>query len=80
MNEKKHLSSVAEYFRLTDRYELRFEFMDGRIRLRDGTPIILLGGVSTEEEKSSDAAIVVIADATEEEIEKLNAFVAELRK
>lgn len=78
MKWQKYGSSVEEYLQLTDRYELRFEYIDGVIRLRDGTPVLLLGG-ATANETSSEKAIVMIADATEEEVQQLAAFVSALR-
>lgn len=70
--------SIEEYLRLSDRYDLRLEYVDGKILTRDGTPVILLGGVTPE--KIPGSALVIISDATEEEIEQLAAFVASLRQ
>ncbi len=78
MNWEKYKVSVADYFRLTERYELRFEYMDGIICTKTGNPIILLGGVASEE-PSSEAALIVISDATQEEVAQVAAFVASLR-
>jgi len=78
MNWEKYGSSVEEYLQLDRRYEVRFEYYDGVIKLRDGTAVILLGGV-TANETASEKALVVIADVTEEELEQLAAFVSSLR-
>lgn len=69
--------SMEEYLRLSDRHDLRLEYIDGKISTRDGVPVILLGGVAPERVPGS--ALVMISDATKEEIEQLAAFVASLR-
>ncbi|MBV9231394.1 MAG: hypothetical protein JOZ18_18940 [Chloroflexi bacterium] len=76
---EKYESSVEDYLRLAENYEVRFEYWGGTIALGDGTPVILLGGVAPEG-KRPDTALVVISDATEEEVEQLAAFVASLRQ
>jgi len=70
--------SVEEYLRLSERYDLRLEYIDGEISTRDGAPVILLGGVAPE--KVPGSALVMISDATKQEIEQLAAFVASLRQ
>jgi hypothetical protein len=78
MSWEKYSSSVEEYLQLDNRFDVRFEYIDGLISLRDGTPVVLLGGATANEE-SSEKAMVVIVDATEEEVQKLAAFVSALR-
>ena len=78
MSWEKYLSSVEEYLLLDNRYDVRFDYIDGRSRLRDGTRVVLLGGPPAVE-RSPGKAMVVIADATQEEVEQLAAFVASLR-
>ena len=78
MSWEKYAASVEEYFALDNRYEVRFEYHGDTIALRDGTPVILLGGVAPAG-TLQETALVVISNATEEEVEKLAAFVASLR-
>jgi hypothetical protein len=78
MSWEKYASSVEEYLQLDNRYAVRFEYIDGTISLRDGTPVIQVGG-ATANETSSEKALVIIADATEEEVKQLAAFVSALR-
>jgi hypothetical protein len=75
----EHYKSPEDYHRLTDRYYLSFEMIDGNISLKDGTPVILLGGVAPEG-TLPETALVVISNATEEEVKQLKAFVASLRQ
>lgn len=79
MAQGKYEVDVEDYLRLTERYDVRFEYIDGQMSLRDGTPVILLGSVVTEGPASRNA-FVVIANATKEEIEQLAGFVASMRK
>lgn len=78
MSWERYGSSVEEYLQLDNRYDVRFEYRDGRISLRDGTPVILLGSIGPDE-PSPENALVVIANATEEEVKQLAAFIASLR-
>jgi hypothetical protein len=78
MSWKKYDSSVEDYLKLDDRYDVRFEYWNGSIRLRDGTPVILIGG-ATANEGVEQRALVVIADATEGEVERLVEVVGGLR-
>jgi hypothetical protein len=78
MNWEQYKSSVEEYLQLDNRYDVRFEYRDGTISLRDGTPVILIGGAPADK-TFPEKAMVVIADATEEEVKQLIAFVASLR-
>jgi hypothetical protein len=75
---KKYAVSIEEYFALTDGHEVRFEYLDGAIIMKDGTPVILLGGVA-QAGTPPETAWVVISNATEEEVEKLAAFITSLR-
>ncbi len=79
MSQETYEVSVQDYHRLTERYDVRFEYIDGQIFLRDGTPVILLGGVAPEE-TLSETALVVISNATEQEVEQIAAFVTSLRQ
>ena len=79
MTQRKYETNVEDYLRLTERYDVRIEYIDGRMFLRDGTPVILLGGIATEGQASRNP-FVLIANATKEEIDQLAAFVAILRK
>lgn len=78
MEWEKYAASVEEYLTLTERYEVRFEYYGDTIALKDGTPVILLGGVAPVG-TLPETALVVISNATEEEVEKLAEFVASLR-
>ncbi|GAC1356367.1 MAG: hypothetical protein NVSMB38_37840 [Ktedonobacteraceae bacterium] len=44
MAQEKYEVNVEDYRRLIERYDVRFEYIDGEMFLRDGTPVILLGG------------------------------------
>jgi len=79
MSWGKYKSSVEDYLRLSKRYDVRFEYIDGNISLRDGTPVILLGGVAPEE-TPPETALVIISNATEEEVEQLATYMASLRR
>ena len=79
MAQRKYETDVEDYLRLTERYEVRIEYIDGRMFLRDGTPVILLGDIVTEGTASRNA-FVMIANATKEEIAQLAAFVDAMRK
>jgi hypothetical protein len=78
MSWKKYAASIEEYFALGNRYEVHFEYLEDTIILKDGTPVILLGGVAPAG-TFPETALVVISNVTEEEVEKLAAFVASLR-
>ena len=45
--------------------------------VRDGTPVILLGGVSLEEARP-ETALVVMSNVTKEEVEQLAVCIASL--
>lgn len=79
MAQRKYEMDVEDYLRFVERYDVRFEYIDGQMYLRDGTPVILLGNVVTEGPASNNA-FVMIANATKEEVEQLAAFVASMRK
>ena len=48
MAQRKYEMAVEDYLRLTERYEVHIEYIDGRMVLHDGTPVILLGDIVTE--------------------------------
>ncbi len=71
--------AVENYLHFVERYEVRIEYIDGYMVFRDGTPVILLGGIDTEGPASRNP-FVLIANATKEEIAQLAEFVASMRK
>ena len=79
MAQRKYEMAVEDYLRLTERYEVHIEYIDGRMVLHDGTPVILLGDIVTEG-PASRRPFVLIANATREEIDQLAAFVDAMRK
>ena len=79
MAQRKYETNVEDYLRLTERYEVRIEYIDGRMVLRDGTPVILLGDIVTEG-PASRRPFVLIANTTREEIDQLAAFVDAMRE
>jgi hypothetical protein len=78
MAQRNYKMDVEDYLRFTERYEVRIEYIDGTMYLRDGTPVILLGDIITEG-PASRKPFVVIANATREEIDQLADFVASMR-
>jgi hypothetical protein len=75
---QKYAISGKEYFRLTDPYELRFELWDGVITLKSGNPVVWLER-NPLKEPDPENALMVISDLTEEDVDKIAAFVASLR-
>jgi hypothetical protein len=73
--------SVQDYFHLTDRYLLPLEYMDGQVMTRTGTPVVVLGGVPPEEQaqESAEKALILICEATQQEIEQIAALLHDLR-
>lgn len=78
MTWEKYGSSVEEYLQLDNRYDFRLEYIDEVISSRDGTPVILLGGL-TANKTALEKAIVMVCDMTEEEVKQLATFVVSLR-
>ncbi len=76
---EEYAVSVGEYHHLHERYNVGFEYIDGNISLRNGTPVLLLGGVAAEG-KRPDTAMALISDVTKEEARLLAAFIASLRR
>ena len=75
---QKYAISSEDYFRLTDPYEMRFELMNGIITLKSGNPVVWLER-NPKKEPDPENALMVISDLTEEDVEKIAAFVASLR-
>ncbi len=69
-------NSIEEYFSIEG--EIGLEYWGGQIRTRGGPPVILLGGIVGN--KPAESFIVMINNASREEVEKLAAFVATIRQ
>jgi len=69
-------NSIEEYFSIEG--EAKFEFYGGLMHIKGGLPIVLLGGIV--EKKPDPSFIVMVNNASREEVEKLAAFVADMRK
>ena len=78
MAQRNYKMDVEDYFRFTERYEVCIEYDNGYMVFKDGTPVILLGGIDTEG-PASRRPFVLIANATKEEIAQLADFVASMR-
>jgi len=78
MSWEKYASSVEDYLRLVKRYGVPYEYIEGNIYVRDGTPVILLGAASPEEARP-ETALVVMSNVTKEEVEQLAVCIASLR-
>jgi Uma2 family endonuclease len=74
---EEYAISIEEYHRLHERYSVSFEYINGNLSLRDGTPVVLLGGVTTE---VAHPALAVISDVTKDEARQIAAFIASLRR
>ncbi len=79
MAQRNYETDVEDYLRFVSRYEVRIEYVDGYMVFRDGTPVILLGGVVTEGPASRNP-FVLIANTTAEEVEQLAAFIDAMRQ
>jgi hypothetical protein len=75
---QKYAISGEDYMRLTDPYELRFELWDGVITLKSGQPVVWLER-NPHKQPDPENALMVISDLTEQDVEKIAAFVASLR-
>jgi Uma2 family endonuclease len=76
---EEYAVSLGEYHHLHERYNVGFEYTNGNISLRNGTPVLLLGGVATGG-KRPETALALISDVTKEEAKQLAAFIALLRR
>jgi hypothetical protein len=57
--------------------EAKFEFYGGLMHIKGGLPIVLLGGIV---EKPREAYIIMVNNASREEVEKVAQLVHEMRK
>jgi hypothetical protein len=69
-------NSMEEYLSIEG--EIKLEYWGGLIRTRGGPPAILLGGIV--EKKPEEAYLVMINNASREEVEKLAEFIDAMRK
>lgn len=69
-------NSIEEYFSIEG--EIRLEYYGGQIHTKGGPPVVLLGGIV--ENKPVERFLVMINDASREEVEKLAEFVATMRQ
>jgi len=79
MGWEEYAVSAGEYHHLHERYNIGFEYIDGNVSLRNGTPVLLLGGVAAGG-KRPDTALALISDVTKEEAKQLAAFITSLRR
>jgi hypothetical protein len=68
-------NSIEEYFSIEG--EAKFEFYSGLMHIKGGLPVVLLGGIV---EKPEEAYIIMINNASRDEVKKVAQFVSEMRK